>query len=216
MPLLRLTLFLFVVAICNVQSLYANNTAESVLRLLVLGDSLSAGYGLKPEDSFPSRLEEALDVAGYRVHVINAGVSGDTTAGGLSRLEWALVDKPHIVLVELGGNDALRGLPPAETYANLESIIVKLKKNGVRVVLAGMQAPRNLGKDYTLEFDAIYPRLAGQYDISLYPFFLDGVALDPALNQPDGIHPNPAGVKVIVKKILPLLESELQKLNPEN
>ena len=216
MPLLRLSLFLLVMAICNVQSLYANNTAESVLRLLVLGDSLSAGYGLKPEDSFPSRLEEALDVAGYRVHVINAGVSGDTTAGGLSRLEWALVDKPHIVLVELGGNDALRGLPPAETYANLESIIVKLKKNGVRVVLAGMQAPRNLGKDYTLEFDAIYSRLAGQYDIPLYPFFLDGVALDPALNQPDGIHPNPAGVKVIVKKILPLLESELQQLNPEN
>jgi acyl-CoA thioesterase-1 len=203
-------------AVCNVQLLHANNTAESALRLLVLGDSLSAGYGLKPEDSFPSRLEEALDVAGYRVHVINAGVSGDTTAGGLSRLEWALADKPHIVLVELGANDALRGLPPAETYANLESIIVKLKNNGVRVVLAGMQAPRNLGKDYTLEFDAIYPRLAEQYDISLYPFFLDGVALDPALNQPDGIHPNPAGVKVIVKKILPLLESELQKLNPEN
>jgi acyl-CoA thioesterase-1 len=203
-------------AICNVQTLNANNTAEFPLRLLVLGDSLSAGYGLKPEDSFPSRLEEALDVAGYRVHVINAGVSGDTTAGGLSRLEWALVDKPHIVLVELGGNDALRGLPPAETYANLESIIVKLKKNGVRVVLAGMQAPRNLGKDYTLKFDAIYPRLAGQYDVPLYPFFLDGVALDPALNQPDGIHPNPAGVKVIVKKILPLLESELQQLNPEN
>ncbi|MBW2512140.1 MAG: arylesterase [Deltaproteobacteria bacterium] len=216
MPLLRLSLFLIVMAICNVQTLNANNTAEFPLRLLVLGDSLSAGYGLKPEDSFPSRLEEALDVAGYRVHVINAGVSGDTTAGGLSRLEWALVDKPHIVLVELGGNDALRGLPPAETYANLESIIVKLKKNGVRVVLAGMQAPRNLGKDYTLKFDAIYPRLAGQYDVPLYPFFLDGVALDPALNQPDGIHPNPAGVKVIVKKILPLLESELQQLNPEN
>ncbi len=216
MPQLRLSLFLFVMAICNVQSLYANNTAESVLRLLVLGDSLSAGYGLKPEDSFPSRLEEALDVAGYRVHVINAGVSGDTTAGGLSRLEWALVDKPHIVLVELGGNDALRGLPPAETYANLESIIVKLKKNGVRVILAGMQAPRNLGKDYTLEFDAIYTRLARQYDVPLYPFFLDGVALDPALNQPDGIHPNPEGVEVIVKKILPLLESELQQINPEN
>ena len=216
MPLLRLSLFLLVMAICNVQSLYANNTAESALRLLVLGDSLSAGYGLKSEDSFPAQLEEALDVAGYGVQVINAGVSGDTTAGGLSRLEWALVDKPHIVLVELGGNDALRGLPPAETYANLESIIVKLKKNGVRVVLAGMQAPRNLGRDYTLEFDAIYPRLAGQYDVPLYPFFLDGVALDPVLNQPDGIHPNPAGVKVIVKKILPLLESELEQLNPEN
>jgi len=216
MPLLRLYLFLLVMVVCNVQSLYANNTAESGLRLLVLGDSLSAGYGLKPEDSFPSQLEEALDAAGYDVHVINAGVSGDTTAGGLSRLEWALADKPHIVLVELGGNDALRGLPPAETSANLDSILARLKKDGVRVILAGMQAPRNLGNDYTVEFDAIYPRLAGKYEVALYPFFLDGVAFDPALNQPDGIHPNPAGVKVIVKKILPLLESELQKLNPEN
>ena len=216
MPLLRLSLFLLVMAICSVQSLYANNTAETGLRLLVLGDSLSAGYGLKPEDSFPSQLREALKIARYDIHVINAGVSGDTTAGGLSRLEWALADNPHIVLVELGGNDALRGLPPAESYANLESIIVKLKKHGVRVILAGMQAPRNLGKDYTVEFDAIYPRLAAKYDVPLYPFFLDGVALDPALNQPDGIHPNPAGIKVIVNKILPLLESELEQFNPDN
>jgi len=216
MPLLRLYLFLLVMVVCNVQSLYANNTAESGLRLLVLGDSLSAGYGLNPEDSFPSQLEEALDAAGYDVHVINAGVSGDTTAGGLSRLEWALADKPHIVLVELGGNDALRGLPPAETSANLDSILARLKKDGVRVILAGMQAPRNLGNDYTVEFDAIYPRLAGKYEVALYPFFLDGVAFDPALNQPDGIHPNPAGVKVIVNKILPLLESALKQLNPDH
>lgn len=215
MSLSRFCLLLFILAFCNVQLLYANNTAKSALRLLVLGDSLSAGYGLEPADSFPSRLEEALDAAGYNVHVINAGVSGDTTAGGLSRLEWALADNPHIVLVELGGNDALRGLPPAETYANLESIIVKLKKDGVDVILAGMQAPRNLGQGYTAEFDAIYPRLAGKYDVPLYPFFLDGVALDPALNQPDGIHPNSEGVKVIVRKILPLLESELEKLNPD-
>jgi len=216
MPLLRLYLFLLVMVVCNVQSLYANNTAESGLRLLVLGDSLSAGYGLNPEDSFPSQLEEALDAAGYDVHVINAGVSGDTTAGGLSRLEWALADKPHIVLVELGGNDALRGLPPTETSANLDSILARLKKDGVRVILAGMQAPRNLGNDYTVEFDAIYPRLAGKYEVALYPFFLDGVAFDPALNQPDGIHPNPAGVKVIVNKILPLLESALKQLNPDH
>lgn len=210
MSLSRFCLLFFLLAFCNVQSLYANNTAKSPLRLLVLGDSLSAGYGLEPEDSFPSRLEEALEAAGQDVQVINAGVSGDTTAGGLSRLEWALADQPHIVLVELGGNDALRGLPPAETYANLESIIVRLKKNSVRVILAGMQAPRNLGQDYTAEFDAIYPRLAVKYDVPLYPFFLDGVALDPDLNQSDGIHPNSEGVKVIVRKILPLLESELQ------
>ena len=200
------------VTICNVQSLHANNTAESTLRLLVLGDSLSAGYGLKPEDSFPSQLEKAMHDAGYDVRVINAGVSGDTTAGGLSRLEWALSDKPHIVLVELGGNDALRGLPPAETYANLDSILARLKNRDISVILAGMQAPRNLGEDYTTVFDAIYPRLARKYDLPFYPFFLDGVALDPALNQADGIHPNSAGVREIVRRILPLLETELEKI----
>lgn len=200
------------VTICNVQSLHANNTAESTLRLLVLGDSLSAGYGLKPEDSFPSQLEKAMHDAGYDVRVINAGVSGDTTAGGLSRLEWALSDKPHIVLVELGGNDALRGLPPAETYANLDAILGRLKNRDISVILAGMQAPRNLGEDYTTVFDAIYPRLARKYDLPFYPFFLDGVALDPALNQADGIHPNSAGVREIVRRILPLLETELEKI----
>ena len=214
MPLIRLCLSLLVILICSVHSLYANNTAESGLRLLVLGDSLSAGFGLEPEDSFPSQLEMALEVAGYDVQVINAGVSGDTSAGGLARLEWALADKPQVVLVELGGNDALRGLPPAETHANLESIIARLKKNGVGVVLTGMRAPRNLGRDFTEEFDAIYPRLAEKYDVAFYPFFLDGVALDPALNQADGIHPNPAGVKVIVNKILPLLKSQLERLDP--
>ena len=212
MPLFRLSLFMLAVTICNVQSLHANNTAESTLRLLVLGDSLSAGYGLKPEDSFPSQLEKAMHDAGYDVRVINAGVSGDTTAGGLSRLEWALSDKPHIVLVELGGNDALRGLPPAETYANLDAILGRLKNRDISVILAGMQAPRNLGEDYTTVFDAIYPRLARKYDLPFYPFFLDGVALDPALNQADGIHPNSAGVREIVRRILPLLETELEKI----
>lgn len=213
MSLSRFCLLLFILTFCNVQSLNANNTAKSALRLLVLGDSLAAGYGLEPEDSFPSRLEEALDAAGYNVRVINAGVSGDTTAGGLSRLEWSLADKPHIVLLELGGNDALRGLPPAETYTNLEAILAQLKKKSVSVILAGMQAPRNLGNDYTNEFNAIYPQLAAKYDVTFYPFFLEGVALDPALNQPDGIHPNPAGVKEIVRRILPLLQTELNKIN---
>lgn len=206
---------MLVVTICSVQSLHANNTAESTLRLLVLGDSLSAGYGLKPEDAFPSQLQEAMRAAGYDVRVINAGVSGDTTAGGLSRLEWALSDKPHIVLVELGGNDALRGLPPAETYANLDAILARLENRDISVILAGMQAPRNLGEDYTTEFDAIYPHLASKYDLPFYPFFLDGVALDPALNQADGIHPNPAGVREIVRRILPLLETELEKIKTQ-
>lgn len=214
MPLLRVYLFLIVLAVCSVQSLYANHTADSALRLLVFGDSLSAGYGLKPEESFPAQLEEALDAVGYNVRVINAGVSGDTTAGGLSRLEWALADKPHIVLVELGGNDALRGLSPAKAYANLESILAQLEKKGVSVILAGMQAPRNLGNDYTEEFNAIYPRLAEKYAVTFYPFFLEGVALDPALNQSDGIHPNSAGVREIVRRILPLLKSELNKISP--
>ena len=212
MPLFRLCLFLIVLTVSNVQPVPANNTSESALRLLVLGDSLSAGYGLQPEDSFPAQLEDAIYDAGYDVRVINAGVSGDTTAGGLSRLDWALADKPHIVLVELGGNDALRGLPPAETFANLDAILARLKKNDISVILAGMRAPRNLGDDYATAFDAVYPRLAQKYDLPFYPFFLQGVALDPALNQADGIHPNARGVKEIVRRILPLLETELKKV----
>jgi len=214
MPLVRLYLFLLVLTIGQVQSLHANNTTESTLRLLVLGDSLTAGYGLQPADSFPAQLEEALHDAGYDVRVINAGVSGDTTAGGLSRLAWALSDQPHIVLLELGGNDALRGLPPAETYANLDAILARLENHAISVILAGMQAPRNLGEDYTTAFDAIYPRLASKYALPFYPFFLEGVALDPALNQADGIHPNAAGVREIVRRILPLLKAELDKINP--
>jgi acyl-CoA thioesterase-1 len=212
MPLFRLCLFLIVLTVSNVQPVPANNTSESALRLLVLGDSLSAGYGLQPEDSFPAQLEDAIYDAGYDVRVINAGVSGDTTAGGLSRLDWALADKPHIVLVELGGNDALRGLPPAETFANLDAILARLKNHDISVILAGMRAPRNLGDDYATAFDAVYPRLAQKYDLPFYPFFLQGVALDPALNQADGIHPNARGVKEIVRRILPLLETELKKV----
>ena len=214
MPLFRLSLCMLVVTICSVQSLHANNTTESTLRLLVLGDSLTAGYGLQPADSFPAQLEEALHDAGYDVRVINAGVSGDTSAGGLSRLDWALSDKPHVVLLELGGNDALRGLPPAETYANLDAILVRLKNHAISVILAGMQAPRNLGEDYTTAFDAIYPRLASKYALPFYPFFLEGVALDPALNQADGIHPNPAGYQIIAANLLPYVETAIQQVSP--
>lgn len=212
MFLFRFYLFLVILAFSGIQTLHANDTADSELRLLVLGDSLSAGYGLQPDDAFPAQLQDALGAAGYAVRVINAGVSGDTTAGGLSRLEWALTDRPHMVLVELGGNDALRGLPPEETYANLDAILTRLKQSVPGVILAGMQAPRNLGNDYAKAFDAIYPRLASKYAVALYPFFLDGVALEPALNLPDGIHPNPAGVREIVRRILPLVKTELDKI----
>lgn len=198
---------------CSVQPSWANNTAESLKRLLVLGDSLTAGYGLSAEEAFPAQLEKALRRAGHKITVINAGVSGDTSAGGLARLEWALADAPDFVLIELGGNDALRGLPPAETSANLDAILERLSSAGIPVILAGMQAPRNLGEQYTAEFDQLYPRLARKYKVRFYPFFLEGVALDPALNQHDGIHPNAAGVGVIVDRMLPVLEALLNNKN---
>jgi acyl-CoA thioesterase-1 len=212
MSLLRLLLVLSLAVLCVAQPLLANNTAESRLRLLVLGDSLSAGYGLTTEESFPAQLEMALQRSEHRVRVINASVSGDTTAGGLARLGWALADNPHLVIVELGGNDALRGLPPEETFNNLDAILSQLREGGVPVLLAGMRAPRNLGEHYTTAFDEIYPELARQHAISFYPFFLDGVALVPALNQADGIHPNASGVAVIVERILPVVDSVLRSI----
>lgn len=179
-------------------------------RIAVLGDSLAAGYGLSAAEAFPAQLEAALHRRGYPVTVINAGVSGDTTAGGLARLAWTLQDRPDLVIVELGGNDALRGLPPEEAYANLDAILTRLRQRGVQALLAGMRAPRNLGPEYYTSFDAIYPRLAAAHGIPLYPFFLAGVVGDPALNQADGIHPNAAGVERIVRGILPLVVATLQ------
>ena len=179
------------------------------IKLAILGDSLAAGYGVKPGEAIPARLEAALKAAGRNVSVINHGVSGDTTAGGLERIDWMLADKPDIVLVELGGNDALRGSDPTGTERNLDAIITKLKAAGVTVWLAGMLAPRNYGSEYAQQFDGIYKRLADKHGVPLYPFFLDGVAADPALNQPDGIHPNPKGVDVIVERILPFVTKNL-------
>lgn len=178
-------------------------SADPEFVIAVFGDSLTAGYGLSAGDAFPVRLESALRGAGKSVRVINAGVSGDTTAGGRARLDWVLGDKPDAVIVELGANDALRGIDPQETSRNLDTILRELKKRDVRVLLAGMMAPPNLGDRYTKAFNAIYPDLTAEHDVVLYPFFLDGVAADPALNQHDGIHPNAAGVAVIVDRILP-------------
>ncbi len=182
------------------------------MRITVLGDSLSAGYGLSARDAFPEQLEAALQQRGYQVTVLNAGVSGDTSAGGLSRLDWTLADRPDLVIVELGANDALRGLDPARTRENIDAILTRLKAAGVQPLLTGMLAPRNLGRDYYSKFDQLYPDLAQSHEISFYPFFLDGVAGRPDLNQRDGLHPTAAGIAIIVEKILPLVEECLQQL----
>ena len=182
-------------------------SAEAASRtLLVLGDSLGAGFGLPEEQGFVPRLEAALRRRGHDIKVMNGSISGDTTAGGRARLDWALSPKPDFAIVELGGNDGLRGLDPAETRANLAAILARLKEEKVSVLLAGMMAPRNLGPEYERAFNSAYPELARQYGAVLYPFFLAGVALDPKLNQPDLIHPNAAGVAAIVRRILPFVE----------
>jgi len=184
--------------------------AAEKARLLILGDSLTAGYGLPSEDSFPARLQDALEREGISVDVINAGVSGDTTAGGLARLDWALADRPSHVLVALGANDGLRGLDPALTESNLEQIIQRLQQAGVKVMLAGMYAPPNLGREYGEAFNGMYPKLADRYDVPLYPFFLEEVATVPELNQADGIHPNARGVDVMVQNIVPSLRAFIE------
>jgi acyl-CoA thioesterase-1 len=182
------------------------------LRIAMLGDSLTAGYGLPPQEALPVKLEKALKAAGRDVAIANHGVSGDTSAGGLSRLDWMMADKPKLVLVALGGNDALRGIDPAETERNLDAIITKLKAEGTAVMLFGMAAPRNFGPEYTKAFDGLYPRLAEKHKISLYPFLLDGVAMDRDLNQADGIHPNIKGVDVLVSRIAPAVTKTIDAL----
>jgi acyl-CoA thioesterase-1 len=169
---------------------------------VAFGDSLTAGLGVATEDAYPARLQRRLDEQGLRYRVINAGVSGDTTAGGLRRVEWVLKSRPDIVILELGGNDGLRGLNLQETKANLERIIQRCQEASVTVVLAGMKLPPNYGTDYTKAFEAIYPALAKQYRVTLIPFFLDGVAGSASLNQADGIHPTSEGYRIIADKVL--------------
>jgi len=179
----------------------AERSAEA--RIVVLGDSLSAGYGLPAAEAFPAQLEQALRQSGQAVRVINAGVSGDTTAGGLARLDWALAERPQLVIVQLGANDALRGLDPEQARANLDAILTRLKREETQILLAGMRAPRNLGPAYYTKFDRIYSDLAKKHQIALDPFFLEGVALRPELNQADGLHPNAQGVAIVVRRLLP-------------
>lgn len=177
--------------------------------ILALGDSLTAGYGLAPEKSFASQLEAALAHSGVAARVLNGGVSGDTSAGGLARLGWLLADRPDLVIVELGANDGLRGLDPAATSRNLDEIVTRIRATGADVVLAGMRAPPNLGSEYGAAFAALYTDLAEKHGVAYYPFFLEGVAANPALNQEDGIHPTAEGVAIIVENILPVVTDAL-------
>ena len=189
---------------------FGQTAAAAPARVLMLGDSLTAGYGLPAAESLPSQLESLLKNQGLDVLILNGGVSGDTTAGGLARLDWALADNPAYVLLALGANDALRGLSPDKAHENLDVIITRLKAKKVKVMILGMLAPLNLGRDYRESFDAIFPKLAAKHDVPLYPFLLDGVALEPKLNQRDGIHPNADGVKIIVRRLAPLVKQFLE------
>ena len=181
-------------------------------RIVVLGDSLTAGFGLPREDAFPARLEAALRAEGHPWQVIDAGVSGDTSAGGLARLDWVLADAPEIVIVELGANDGLRGLSTERMEANLDAILARIGEAGAASLLAGMRAPANFGPEYASAFHAVYGRLAAKHGVAFYPFFLEGVAMEPAFNQDDGIHPNAAGVAEIVRRILPHVVALIARL----
>ena len=186
----------------------------AAVRMVVLGDSLVAGYDLPQSDAFPSQLERMLLDRGYQVEVANAGVSGDTSTGALSRLKWAVPDNTDLVIVELGANDAMRGVPPANTKDSLRTIIKRLQAKGIQVLLAGMRAPPNMGQDYEAEFNVIYEELAEELGVLLYPFFLEGVAANPNLNLDDGIHPNAEGVAEIVERIRPMVETMLIDIGP--
>ncbi len=177
------------------------------MRIIALGDSLTAGYGVAPAEAFPAQLQAALTARGHDVEIVNAGVSGDTVGGGLERLDWAVGDDADAVIVELGANDALRGIPPDRVRRGLDLLLVQLKARRLPVLVAGMRAIGNWGAAYAKDFDPIFPELAAKHGLLLYPFFLEGVATDPKLNQDDGLHPNAAGVARIVAGILPKVEA---------
>ncbi len=193
------------------QAAFAGSGGDEIV-IVAYGDSLTAGYQLPPEAAFPVQLEKALRAKGYDVRVINSGVSGDTAADGLARFDWAMPGKADAVILELGANDALRGIPVAQTKAALGKILSRLKKRRIDVLIAGMEAPRNWGDAYVEEFRAMYGSLAERYGALLYPFFLQGIALDSSLNLADGLHPNPQGVARIVEAILPDVEKLIEQV----
>jgi len=187
--------------------------AQNPVTLVALGDSLTAGYQLGPDEGFAERLQAKLTERGQNVTIINAGVSGDTTSGGLARLDWSVPSEADGVILELGGNDALRGIDPATTEANLDKMLTQLSERDLPVLLAGMRAPPNMGPDYEADFNPIFEALARRHDAVYYPFFLDGVAGNPAYGLGDGIHPNAEGVDIIVDKILPSVEKLIARID---
>jgi acyl-CoA thioesterase-1 len=203
-------------AVCNALVLLARpslaQNAGAPVRMVAYGDSLTAGYGLAPSKAFPAQLQAALQAKGYAVEIANAGVSGDTTATGLERFDWAVPDGTEAVILELGANDALRGLPAGEARENLAKIVARLKARDIDVLLAGMRSLNNWGPDYAAEFNAIYPDLAKANDLILYPFFLEGVAADKALNLDDGLHPKDGCIARIVEGILPKVEELIARV----
>lgn len=206
----RLAMIMMMMA--SVMAPQATRAADAPVKMVVLGDSLSAGYGLPGTDAFPAKLAKALEAKGIAVAMTNAGVSGDTASGGLGRVDWSVPPGTEAVILELGANDALRGVDPSVTRKALDGILKKLKDRKIAVLLAGMYAPRNMGPDYVRDFDGIYPDLAKTYETVLYPFFLDGIANDAKLNQRDGLHPTAAGIDVIVTRILPQVEELIARV----
>jgi acyl-CoA thioesterase I len=182
------------------------------VRVLAFGDSLTAGYGLAEAQAFPRVLERYLRERGLPVDVLNHGVSGETTGGGAARLQWSLGERPDLVILELGANDAFRGIDPSRVRSNLKSMLEALRSKGIPVLLAGMYAPRNMGPDYVRRFDAIYPELAQEFGIPLYPFFLEGVAGRQEFNLDDGIHPNAKGIEEVVRRIGPMVQEEVERI----
>ena len=210
-PLTMRTLCQFTLMV--ILAMTAPASAAETQRVLMLGDSLTAGYGLGPGDGLVDQLQKRANDTGLSVRFINAGVSGDTTKGGLARLDWALAEGADKAVVALGGNDMLRGLSPADSFQNLRGILERLRQDNIEVLLAGMLAPANMGVEYQTDFDALYPALAEEFDVIYMPFFLEDVALVPRLNQPDGLHPNREGVAIMVDNMMPYIAALVAKQN---
>ena len=207
-------ILVLIMALMTAETVLAQ-TPPKPLKMVVLGDSLSAGLGLSASAAFPVRLQKSLEAKGIKVDMINAGVSGDTSSGGRDRLDWSVPDGTEAVVLELGANDALRGTDPTVTRAALSDILTRLKARRIAVLLCGMLAPPNYGAEYAARFNAIYPELSKSFGVPLYPFFLEGVAADAKLNQADGLHPTADGVEIIVKNILPMVEALLGALSAQ-
>jgi acyl-CoA thioesterase-1 len=202
----------FFASLANTALLSAGDVRAEPVKLVGFGDSLMAGYQLPAADAFPVKLEKALRENGYEIEIANAGVSGDTSSGGLARLDWSIPEGTQGVILELGANDALRGIPPEETEKNLDAMLTRLKERGIAVLLAGMLAPPNMGPEYGERFNGIYQRMAEKHGVALYPFFLDGVVTKANLQLEDGMHPNSEGVDVMVATILPAAEAFIKSI----